>query len=90
MTAAAARIVAASADADAAQSSYVRSAPQRAHDRSLQMYLLTEELARDRIAQRRREAEAHRLVRTAVLARRAKRSTAKAVLRARVVALATR
>jgi hypothetical protein len=54
------------------------------------MYLLTEELARDRIAQRRQEAEAHRLVRAAVLARRAKRSTAKAVLRARVVALATR
>ena len=65
-------------------------AAQLTNDGSLQMYLLTEELARDRIAQRRREAEAHRLVRHAILARRAKRTTAKAVLRARVLALATR
>ncbi|MEO6714078.1 MAG: hypothetical protein ABIM89_11700 [Mycobacteriales bacterium] len=60
-------------------------------DRSEQMYLLTEELARNRISQRRSEADAQRLVRQAVLARRAKRKTAKkSVLRARVVALATR
>ena len=64
--------------------------PHVTHDRSLQMYLLTQELARDRIHQRRREADEHRLVRSAVLARRAKRKTAKAVLRNRVLALATR
>ncbi|MDQ1708629.1 MAG: hypothetical protein QOG49_14 [Frankiaceae bacterium] len=58
-------------------------------DRSAQMYLVTEELARERISQRRREADAERLVRNAVLIRRAKRKAVHAV-RTRVIALATR
>lgn len=51
------------------------------------MYLLTQALATDRIEQRRREADAYRLVRVAVLARRAERNTVKSVVRARVLRL---
>ena len=53
------------------------------------MHLLIHALVQDRIRERQREADAQRLMREAVLARRAKRSTAKLALRARVVALAT-
>lgn len=69
---------------------YAVNQPAPAPDRSAVMYLLAEELTRDRIDQRRRDADAYRLVRVAVLARRDKRSAAKAVLRRRVVALAAR
>jgi len=54
------------------------------------MHLLIHALVQDRIRERQREADSHRLVREAILARRAKRGTAKAALRARIVALATR
>jgi hypothetical protein len=54
------------------------------------MNLLLEELAHDRIAQRRREADELRLVRAALTARRAKRSNARAALRNRVRGLAGR
>ena len=75
---------------DAAGRRYTDNHPRFASDRSSQMYLLTEQLARDRMCALRLEAEAQRLVRAAVRVRRAKRSSAKAVLRRRVVALATR
>lgn len=58
--------------------------------RSTTMHLLIHALVQDRIRERQREADSHRLVREAILARRAKRGTAKAALRARIVALATR
>lgn len=58
--------------------------------RSNTMHLLIHALVQDRIRERQREADARWLVRDAVLARRARRSTARAVLRARVIALATR
>ena len=57
-------------------------------DRSTTMYLIHEELARAHIAERQREAERIRRVRRVVVARRAQRKAEKAVLRARVAALA--
>jgi len=62
--------------------------PQTSPDRSIQMYLIHEELARAHIAERQREAEQIRRVRRVVTARRAQRKAEKAVLRARVAALA--
>ncbi len=59
-------------------------------DRTPVMNLLLEDLAHERIAQRRREADEMRLARTALTARRAKRSTARAALRTRVRGLAGR
>lgn len=88
MTAATARLIRTKTAPDAAKRLYADHHPTLADHRSNAMHLLTQELAHERIAQRRRDADAHRLVRQAVLARRAKRSTVKAVLRARLVALA--
>jgi hypothetical protein len=95
MTAATAQLIRTTTELGADMRLYAVNQLPLAHDRSAQMYLLNEELARDRIAQRRRDADAHRLVRTAVLARRAERKSAKAVsakavLRARLVALVAR
>jgi hypothetical protein len=59
-------------------------------DRTTVMNLLMEDLAHERIAQRRREADDMRLVRAARNARRDKRSTARAALRVRVRGLAGR
>jgi len=62
--------------------------PQIADSRSIEMYLINEELARAQIAQRQREAERIRLARRIAVARRAERKAAHAQLRARIAVLA--
>jgi hypothetical protein len=60
------------------------------YDRTTVMNLLLEDLAHERVAHRRREAEQMRLKRAALAARRAKRSAARVTLRTRVRGLAGR
>ena len=60
------------------------------NDRLTIMNLLHEDLAHDRIAQRRREADELRLVRAALTARRARRSEVRASVRTRLRGLAGR
>jgi hypothetical protein len=55
---------------------------------SIEMYLINEELARAHMSERQREAERIRRARRVVSARRAQRKAERAVLRARVAALA--